>query len=389
MIFFKSKLVLFCLLFLQACSNSVNSGNSDVESELVVPRTFTVQGQASITNGAKLLARKQAFTNALTHIPSQSGGFYSSEVLLGSTKVVDEWVVDNIYHVQVLAILSEDNTCHSPYRKRLLVTGFPSVVSGQISGNETQDLYSGIPREMMNILMESGAFIGRNETHSILYSYPDMAPEIIDESGFQDPLVVQLAEEYDAQFVISGVIRDMEVESTEYVRGAGAFAQIKSLMRDFIARRGIAIDVYVHDGMTGDLLFQHRYIDRVIGDVWIPTGYSVGSERFKSTPTGNKISKIIQLASKDINDLFSCYPFSAKIHQVDNNNIYIAAGAQDRIKIGDSLVVYSKNPAGGMIDNQLVGVLNIKSVQASFSVGKMELTSDARKVKAGDVVKSW
>jgi hypothetical protein len=384
------KIFLFSsLFFIQGCAKPTAEISKDVEIAAAVNHAITVQGQASIKNGAKLLARKQAFRDAIRNASIEAAGKISSETLLGSTKVVDEWISDDIYHLQVLTIVSEGQICNSPYRKRIVATGFPIATSGQVSANETQDLYSGIPREIMNILMESGDFIGRNETHTVIYSRPDMAPEILDPTGYQDSVVIQLAQQYGAQFVLSGVIRDLEVESTEYVRGAGFFAQMKSMMRDFMARRGVGIDVYVHDGLTGALLFQHRYTDTVTGDVWIPSGYSVGSERFKATPTGHKISKIIRLASKDIRQLFACYPFSAKVIKVENKKVYINAGAQDKLQRGDSLVVYATNLNAGLQEKRLIGVVNIRDVQANFSVGEMEIISDVRKIKSGDLVKSW
>lgn len=383
-----SLLVFSSLLFLQACVKKVpETSPSDVSA---VNHAVTVQGQASIKKGAKLLARKQAFRDAIRNVSLEVGNRFSSESILGSTKVVDEWVTDNTYHLQILAVLSEGyQSCNSPYRKRLLATAFPIVTSGQISANETQDLYSGIPREIMNQLMESGDFLGRNETHTVLYSRPDMAPEMINQTEYQDSYVVQLAQENGSQFVLSGVIRDLEVESTEFVRGSGILSQAKSLMRDFVARRGVSIDVYVHDGSNGALLFQHRYTDTVMGDVWIPSGYTVGSERFKSTPTGHKISKIIQLASQDIRRLFTCHPFTTKVIRVENNKVYMAAGSQDKLKQGDSLVVYAVNSIAGLQSDELIGVINIQSVQANFSVGEMEVVSDIRRIKAGDLVKSW
>lgn len=382
-------LLFSCLFFTQACVNKSALESDENGLSAPVERVITAQGQAKIKNGAKLLARKQAFRNAIRNASIEAGGQQSTESLLGSAKVVDEWIEDDTYYLQLLTVVSAGLSCNSPYRKRIVVTGFPAVTTGQISGNETQDLYSGIPREIMNLLMETGGYIGRNESHTALYSRPDIAPEIINQSVYQDSVIVQLAQEHGAQFVLSGVIRDLEVESTEYVRGAGAFAQLKSMMRDFIARRGVGIDVYVHDGMTGALLFQHRYTDTVIGDVWIPAGYTVGSERFKATPAGHKISNIIQLASKDIVDLFGCYSFSAKIIKVENNKVYIAAGMQDKLKPGDSLVVYARNLSSGMQENKLIGVVKIEDVQSGFSVGEMEIVSDIRKIKAGDMVKSW
>ncbi len=376
-------LLFFSILFIQSCAKpKPEIAEPDIKP---VQRIITVQGQAIIQNGAKLLARKQAFRNAINNVSIKLNDTARTDLILGSTKVVDEWIENKVYHLQALTVLSNDQQCNAPYRKKLLATGFPIASAGQISANETQDLYSGIPREIMNILIESGDFIGKNETHTVLFARPSMAPEIED----QHRVIRQLAQPYHAQFVLSGVIRDLEVESTEYVRGAGIFAQAKSLMRDFVARRGIAIDIYVHDGISGSLLFQQRYTNTALGDVWIPSGYTVGSERFKSTPTGNRISEIIQSVSKDIRQLFSCYPFSAQILKVENKKIYIAAGAQDKLKPGDNLVVYASNLNAGLQENKLIGVVNIQDVQTNFSVGQMELVSDTRRIKAGDFVKSW
>lgn len=357
-------------------------------------RVITVQGQAPITKGAKLLARAQALKNAIKNVNAEIGGKASSQTLLGSTKVVDEWVTDDTYHLQTLTVVTKgkSNTiqsCHAPYRKTIIATGFPIVTSGQLSANESQDIYSGIPREIMNLLMESGDFIGQNETHTNLYSEPDTAPKITSETGYDDSIVMNLAQEHGGQYVLSGVIRDFEIESTEYRRGAGIFSQIKSMAREFSARRGIAIDIYVHDGFSGALLFQHRYTDTVVGDVWIPVGYTVGSERFKATPAGHKVSKIIRLASQDISKLFACYPFITRIIKVEDKKVYIKAGLQTKLRQGDSLTAYATNQNVEMQENLLIGILNIKNVQGNFSVGEMEVAVDARKIKAGDLVKSW
>ncbi len=382
------KLFLFCILVLiQSCA--MQATDKSAFKSKPHNQSITVEGRSKIKNGAKLLARKQAFRDAMRNALHETGNRISPESLLGSTKVVDEWMTDDVYHIQVLSVISEGQHCNSPYRKKIVATGFPIVTTGQISAHETQDLYSGIPREIMNILMESGEFIGRNETHTVLYSQPDMAPEIVDTTNYQESVILQLAQQHGSQFVLSGVIRDLEVESTEYVRGAGAFAQLKSMMRDFVARRGVALDIYIHDGMSGALIFQHRYTDTVIGDVWIPAGYTVGSERFKSTPAGHKISTIIQLASDDISQLLTCYPFSAPVIKVEDNKVYLAAGVQDKLKKGESLVVYSTNPNAALQENKLIGVIQIEDVQANFSVGSMEVVSDVRKIKAGDQVKSW
>jgi len=380
------------LLFLQGCAGlTQQSDQQPVEKQAKV---VTTEGQAVIQKGALIEARVQAIQVAIRKAVSLGGAEQNSSHLVANTKVVDEWQENGRYHVQIVTVISNDSFCQPPYKKRIVATAFPLVTTGQISGNESQDLYSGIPREIMNQLMESGDFIGRNQTRTVLYSRPDLAPEIVSDSDYGDSTILDLARQNNSQFVLSGVIRDFEVESTEYVRGAGILAQIKSAVRDVVARRGITIDIYVHDGLSGSLLFQHRYSDSILGDVWIPSGYAVGSERFKATPAGQKISQIIQSASDDIRRVFGCYPFTARVVKIENNQVVIAAGAQDKLKPGDTLVVY----AGSRLMQGLgqpgsqkepIGLLKLESVNAMFASGSMEIPIKIRKVKAGDWVKSW
>ncbi len=389
---YKLFLLLFVFLLLSGCASL--SGDQQVSSASSEKQVVTAEGHAQIQNGAVIEARMRAIQNAIRQAAKLSRVQTRSRDLVANTKVVDEWREKGVYNVQIVAVTGRQQGCQPAYKKRIVATAFPIVTSGQISGNESQDMYGGIPREITNQLMESGDFIGRNQTRTVIYSRPDQAPEIISAGQYQNNTILNLAKQNDSQFVLSGVIRDFEVESTEYVRGAGLFAQVKSALRDVAVRRGITIDVYIHDGLTGALLFQHRYSDSILGDVWIPVGYSVGSERFKATPAGEKISRIIQLASQDIDRVFSCYPFTSRVLKINDNQIVIAAGAQDKIKSGDRFVLYgdSRSFAGlskSKRDKQAIGLLTIDSVAVRYATGHMEVPGNIRKVRVGDWVKSW
>jgi len=154
----------------------------------------------------------------------------------------------------------------------------------------------------------------------------------------------------------------------------------------------------VHDGLTGALLFQQRYTDDVIGDVWIPATYTVGSERFNDTSTGNKISQIMERASADIRQSLSCYPFATRIIEIKDNKVVIDAGAQEKLGVGDQLMAYGSggndlNLDGGLSfigkDQQPVGVLTIRSIAPRYAIGSLEAPARELGVKIGDWVKSW
>jgi hypothetical protein len=383
---YKSLLFSSVLLLIAACS----SVEKRSEAEAIGERQATVQGSALMTDAGIEQARQAAINDAIANASSQLKGPNAGSLLVSDIKVVDEWQEGNLYHVQALAILSAKQACRSPYRKKIVATGFPVMNPDQVSGIESQDLFSGIPREINNRLMESGDFVGRNMTNSVLYLRPDVAPEVNVDGRLGAPVILDIAKRHDAQFVLSGVIRDFKIESTEYIRGSGPLAMLKSTMRDFIARRSVEIDVFVHDGFTGALLFQHRYTDSILGDVTLPSGYTVGSERFDSTSAGHKITEIIDQASDDIRKLFGCYPFAARISRVESNRIYLAAGAQDKVKVGDRFKVYSAGAADsvgmGFVDP--IGTMTISDVGPSMAAGNLDGGSRGI-VRPGDWVRSF
>lgn len=379
-------------LCFSACS-SMDTNNKPEHANVASSRQVTVQGSAVISGENVEQARQAAIENAIANASGQIKRHYpkTEPFLPGNIKIVDEWQADNYYHVQALAVLGQQSTCQSPFRKKIVATGFPVMNADQISGTESQDLFSGIPREISNRLMESGDFITRNATNTVLYSRPNLAPEIFSSTG-ANPLkvITDIAKGLDAQFVLSGVIRDFKIESTEYVRGAGVLAKLKSTMRDYVSRRSVGIDVFVHDGFTGALLFQHRYTDSILGDVSLPTGYNVGSEGFESSPAGHKISEIIHQASDDIQQLFTCHPFAARVTQVENGRITIGAGAQNKIKTGDRFAIYN----AGFSDSvsigftEPVGMMTISDVGPSMATGNFESGTNLTKIHPGDWVRS-
>ncbi len=380
--------LLLLILALSACAGFKGNSKSDDEVS-ITGKQVTVQGSALVGVAGKDQARQAAIDAAIDGASLKLKRNNAASMLISDVKVVDEWQEGDTYHVQAVAVLSEKRLCASAYRKKIVATAFPLMNQDQLAGTESQDLYSGIPREIGNRLMESGDFISRNLTNTVIYPRPDLAPEIPSSIGLAGSVVLNIARQHDAQFVLSGVIRDFKIESTDYVRGSGIMAQFKSALRDVIARRSVGIDVFVHDGFTGALLFQHRYTQSILGDVSLPAGYTVGNERFESSPAGHAISEIIHQASDDVRSLFGCYPFSARVAQVNSNQIFIAAGAQDKIKVGDRLMVYSAGftHTAGMGFNESLGILTITDVGPTMASGAMESTIGI--VRPGDWVRSF
>ena len=375
------------MLMLAGCSGG-NTNHKPDASVSMANAQVTVHGSASMDGVSREQARQAAIDTAIEQASAQLRA-EGQTLTMSDVKIVDEWQEEGLYHVQALVRVSNQAGCTSSYRKKIVATAFPLMNTDHIAGTETQDLFKGIPREMANQLMETGHFIARNQTDTVLYARPDLAPEVpLEGIGLTGSAILRIARLNDAQFVLSGVIRDFKVESTEYTRGAGILAQFKWALRDIAARRSIGIDVYIHDGYSGALLFQQRYNDSILGDIYLPSGYTVGSERFEANPAGHAISDIVRQASQDIGEFLNCYPLAARVTQVNNNQVTIAAGSQDKIKVGDQLLVYAAGftHTAGLGFNETLGVLNITAVGPTLATGTLDANHGV--VRPGDWVRS-
>jgi hypothetical protein len=404
---------LSALLCITACSSQSITQPSAIASSQAIA---TVEGQAVIQNGAILLAKKQALQDAIRVASQQSSVAIHSQstvkdnnlmfdsttmraaATVSNTKILKEWQADGIYHVKAMVELSPSGMCQQTYRKRIIATAFPRVVQEQISDYETNDLDNGIPREINNLLMESSQFIGINATNVALYPRPDLAPALQENTDYQVSKVMQMANKSGAQFVLSGVIRDLEIATDEYMTGSGIDALVNSWARHISGKRNIGIDVYVHDGMTGALLLQRRYVDKAEGSVMIPASYTVGSDGFRTTETGKKITEIINRASSDIQQALNCYPFSTRIVEIKGDKIFIDAGAQEKLNVGDQLIVYGATNSNGLYldggssyianDKQPISVLTIQNITPRYAIGSIEGSVSKLGIKTGDWVRS-
>ncbi|PKM11099.1 MAG: hypothetical protein CVV13_10530 [Gammaproteobacteria bacterium HGW-Gammaproteobacteria-3] len=403
------KFIFFTLwVLLQACGHQPVAAPS--------PVSVTAEGQAPIVNNNKARARQQALQDAIRQASLQGSVTLKSETSVSdnsvqsdrftlrtaasvsASKVIDEWEDNAIYHVRAAVTLSASDLCTPQFRKRIIATAFPLVQPGHLSSAESTDISSGMPREIMYALAESGAFIGINHTRVSLYAQPELAPNLDENAPVTVSGVMKVAADEGGQLVLSGVIRDLQIESTDYVRGSGVTAWVKSVAREVWAKRNIVIDIYVHDGFTGALLTQRRYTGAVSGDVWIPASYSVGSEGFRDTATGAELSRIMAQADVDIGKALSCYPFAARIIKIDQDNVFIDAGAEENIQVGDKFEVYADvgaelNPDGNRqfigADKQVAGVLTVNAIKPRYAIGTMESPPFRLGIRAGDWVRPW
>jgi hypothetical protein len=229
--------ILYCLLV--ACTSTAEKPTTENSSS---EKSITVEGQAVIKNGAKLLARKMAIRDAIREASLSNSSQISSytrvdkntialdsfslrtAALIKQTEVIDEWIEKDIYHVRAIIQLTNSTSCAPIYRKKIVATAFPF---SHTSLSESNDLSPGIPREIANMLAQSGDYLARNKTHIVLFQQAHLAPELQETHPYQVSEIVNLARNNQAQFVLSGVIRDLDSADRHYTARGWIFLLVR------------------------------------------------------------------------------------------------------------------------------------------------------------------
>lgn len=193
-------------------------------------------------------------------------------------------------------------------------------------------------------------------------------------------LAIEFAESLSAQYVVTGVIRDMSI--TKHRLGSRV--------------RHLELELVVHDGITGVEVARHQ-ISESIPDSGIfkpKIDAPLLNEKFFASPFGRKVNRSLdKLANLLISDL-SNQPFTARVIRTEGAQVFFDAGGLANIREGDVLNTYQLDPASV---NDLSGqrslgfqekptaTMVVTQVQRLFSVG--ELDSETARLSPGDVIR--
>lgn len=194
-------------------------------------------------------------------------------------------------------------------------------------------------------------------------------------------VAVEFAESLGAQFIVSGLIRDMSV--------------VKHMFGSQV--RHLELDVVVYDGLSGTEVARHRFSDSV-EDAGAVLGFETTApamnEKFFASPIGQKVNlvldKMMQMVTADV----STQPFTARVIRAAGTEVYIDAGGVANVQVGDVLNAYqlAQAPLADLPGQRSLGfsetptaTLVVKQVQRQFAIG--ELDSDTARLAVGDVIR--
>lgn len=224
-------------------------------------------------------------------------------------------------------------------KKRIAVLDFDVKASGA-----PRDAGQGLSEMLITALHETGKFIVL-ERNSIF--------DILDEQKFGlDGLIkpgteAEIGKLLGAQLLVKGVI----TEFSEVKQGGGFDVSVKGKRTVMIMFNGhVAMEIRIFDATTGVVIESHSSegkVSKIAGEV---VSYNdnrnnmlvIGGGGFQKTVLASACREAIKDAINFIDSKMKTVPWSSRIASIKGNDLYINAGQDSGLKIGDNLELYKR-----------------------------------------------
>ncbi|WP_250658753.1 flagellar assembly protein T N-terminal domain-containing protein [Alkalimarinus coralli] len=366
--------------------------NNDVETAKLSAYKNALR-EASLLVGATVNSNT-AVTNGV--LQSDSVGV-SSAARIKRANIIEEKVTEKKVVVTVSADVVSESVCPSGaangYKKEVAVLGFSVQYPRQAILGALNDIDRKLPSYLKERLHERDNLVVHESSQYQLYDEPINAPTT-ETSQRTLTKVVQYAQQMGVQFIVSGIVRDLSV-ADETAFGNSVWSATKRFWRMADRNRRFVVDVFIHDGFSGSIVFQKSYR---LTDVWNAdpnesTGFASAS--FFKTPYGKGVAELLEGAAQEVNGAMRCQPFMARITRTDGKTVHFASGAAAGIRPGDQLAVYRTYRfydadllAGTELTNAKAA-LTVSQVHPSFSTGTISVDSGRLNIQPDDLLIAW
>jgi hypothetical protein len=375
-------------------------------------KSIDAVGEAVIYNNDIADARYRATQQAIKQAVLESGSRVNIKDELYNGELESSLEIRSSGYVQKARILSEeqngdflrviarvdvtpDSQCStgptSYYKKTVGVTGFELQVPQQARLGELSNISRELPKDLADEINKQGYLRALTATNIAIY--PDLinAPSSTNYDGSLTN-VTRISEQLGVQYIVSGVIRDI---GELYLRRPDDKDAKDLLDEEIDKERNFVVDIYIYDGFSGALLFEHRYNEIGNWDVSDHARIGFGSAKFWTVHYGKVVQQALKESALDTSEQLRCQPFIANIFRTEGNRIHISAGSLAGIKQGDKFNVYRRYEVFNQLQSTQTQLNNanisvtIKQVQPNFSVGELVVDSHILNVQQQDVVIAW
>jgi curli biogenesis system outer membrane secretion channel CsgG len=263
---------------------------------------------------------------------------------------------------------------------------FKAGVYNYTSSQPPSDFRAGLTEKIADALRKTGKFIVLERQ---ILDEIEQERHISTVAGKPPPIPIQ-----PAQLLIKGVITEFSIGD----KAAGIGIDINGLGRvnTRIAEARVKLNLRAIDPMSSEVLVSKDGDGKVT-----QTGARFDSnvsavlqniELFNSSPLGQATTKAINSAVKNFVKEASELPWSAKVIDLDDDGVYVNAGAKDGLAIGATLEVIRtkkvvKDPESGEVlgtEDGRVGVIRVKTTRSRYSIA---VVTEGETPQVGDTVR--
>lgn len=139
-----------------------------------------------------------------------------------------------------------------------------------------------------------------------------------------------------AQFVVSGIIRNLEVNRAESWDSSYASSIRRSLF-SADTEREFVMDVILHDGYTGQVVSEQRYTASGRWDIPRTGQARFGSPEFNESDYGMAVAAVFDDITADLMTTIDCQALLVPILQVTGKDLLLDVGTKSGLLPGDKL----------------------------------------------------
>ena len=255
------------------------------------------------------------------------------------------------------------------------------------------DIGGGLSAIMVSELDKTGAFrvVNRSDLDAALYE------QSLSLQGLTATDTVKAGQLVGAQYLVRGSVT--EFSNAKKGGGISVGGNFGDLFGGISPQRRVGhvgIDVSVFDASTGEIVASttvKREVKRMaIGANVTGDGWSVGGNKFENTVLGEAARDAIADAVAQVANSLSGKAWTAQVAQVRGNVLYVNAGAESGLKMGDTMTITRVtdrivDPVTGAVlgvEEVTVGTATISDVQSQYA----KATFSARRTpETGDTLK--
>jgi len=274
-------------------------------------------------------------------------------------------------------------------KKRLAVLRFENKVRTPIP-DASWKIGEGLTEMLASELFKTGRFIMVERA-----ALTDIVKEQeLGQTGLvRKETIAKVGELLGAQLLIAGAVTEFEAQSSGGGGGVGYRGFALKLQTE---SAHVGVDVRLVDSSTGQILSSFNADAKAqstgIGFGANIKGVAFGSDAFQKTPLGQATREAIHKGVMFVIKEMEVVPWTGRVVQVKDDQVYVNAGANVNLKPGAKLAAYVKgedlvDPGTGLnlgSKDTLVGAVTVTQVQDKFSIGAF---AGEGTLKRGDLLK--